>query len=292
MPDALLADGTVTDVVAFDDLSTGFAINIDGLAGGRLVEATILDLTPSTPRSRARTRSCTWAPEDPSPARWPIRGRRTRPTRRAPPRCSSRPAAPTSTWWWRRRRRCTAPTPASSGADGRTAGQPVRGVQKLAHEVLHATWQPHRAAHWRSVLPAVPAHAAVGHAPAAVVPAFVSARWRAGRCRCTATAPSPGTSPTSAPVEYVLLAALGRVSSAEAVNWRSGPTASLLEAVDVLDIVEDTSKPTPRTARRRRRPHPGRQLDCAATGIGGVSRPELREGLETTVAWYRESLGA
>ena len=38
----LLADDSVTEVVAFDDLSTGFAENLDGV-DAKLVEATILD---------------------------------------------------------------------------------------------------------------------------------------------------------------------------------------------------------------------------------------------------------
>ncbi len=125
----LLADGAVTEVVAtFDDLSTGYAANVDGL-DVELVEATILDPDALDARRVRGARSIVHLGARGSvPARWPIRGRHQANASGTTQVLEAARAPETSTWW----------SPSSSSVygantelpkhriDGRPAGQPVR----------------------------------------------------------------------------------------------------------------------------------------------------------------------
>ena len=134
---------------------------------------------------------------------------------------------------------------------------------------------------------------AVGHAYAAVVPAFVSAALE-GR-----PLPVHGDGTQSRDFTYVgtlcevlRTAAFDRVASPEPVNLAFGSRTSLLEMVGVLEEIVGHPLECEHQGRRAGDvDHTQADNTRLRELFPGVEPVGLREGLETTVSWYRESLG-
>lgn len=291
----LLADPTVTEIVAFDDLSTGFRENLAGL-DVELVEATILDpdaldtafagahsiihlgARGSVPRSVADP----WASHE---ANASGTTRVLEAARRAGD-VHLVVASSSSVYGANRelpKRESMVPQPVSPYA-----------ASKLATEAYTLAWQhtyglPTLAFRFFNVFGPMQA---VGHAYAAVVPAFVSAALE-GR-----PLPVHGDGTQSRDFTYVgtvcdLLrrAAVDRTTCPEPVNLAFGSRTSLLEMISVLEDI--VGHPLQREHQGRRAgdvDHTQADNTKLRELFGTIEPVDLREGLETTVAWYRESL--
>lgn len=292
----LLADDSVTEVVAFDDLSTGFAENLDGV-DAKLVEATILD-PDALDAAFAGAHSIVH-----------LGARGSVPRSVVDPWASHQANASGTTQVLEAARRAGdayVVVASSSSVYGANTELPKResmvarpvspyAASKLATESYTLAWQhtyglPTLAFRFFNVFGPMQA---VGHAYAAVVPAFVSAALE-GR-----PLPVHGDGTQSRDFTYVgtvcevlRTAAVDRVISPEPVNLAFGSRTSLLEMIGVLE--EIVGHPLEREHQGRRAgdvDHTQADNTRLRELFPGVDPVELREGLETTVAWYRESLG-
>lgn len=291
----LLVDDTVTEVVALDDLSTGFKENLDG-TGISLVEGTILD--PGVlDEVFADAHSVVH-----------LGARGSVPRSVADPWTSHQANASGTAQVLEAARRAGdlhVVVASSSSVYGANTELPKResmvarpvspyAASKLATEAYTLAWQhtyglPTLAFRFFNVFGPMQA---VGHAYAAVVPAFVSAALE-GR-----PLPVHGEGTQSRDFTYVgtvcevlRRAAVDQVVSTEPVNLAFGSRTSLLEMIAILEDI--LGHPLEREHQGRRAGDVDHtQADNARLRelFPDVTPVELQEGLETTVAWYRESL--
>jgi len=292
----LLADEAVTEVVALDDLSTGFKENLDGVRA-ELIEATILDPDALD------------AAFDGADSVIHLGARGSVPRSVADPWASHQANASGTVQVLEAARRAGdlhVVVASSSSVYGANRELPKReslvarpvspyAASKLATEAYTLAWQhtyglPALAFRFFNVFGPMQA---VGHAYAAVVPAFVAAALE-GR-----PLPVHGDGSQSRDFTYVgtvcevlRLAAMGRVTSPEPVNLAFGSRTSLLEMIDILEGI--VGHPLEREHMGRRAgdvDHTQADNSRLRELFPGVQPVELTEGLETTVSWYRESLG-
>ncbi len=291
----LLDDGEVTEVVALDDLSTGFKENLDG-TGVTLVEGTILD-AEVLDEVLAGAHSVVH-----------LGARGSVPRSVADPWASHQANASGTAQVLEAARRAGGlhvVVASSSSVYGANTELPKResmvarpvspyAASKLATEAYTLAWQhtyglPTLAFRFFNVFGPMQA---VGHAYAAVVPAFVSAALE-GR-----PLPVHGEGVQSRDFTYVgtvcevlRRAALDQVISTEPVNLAFGSRTSLLEMIAILEDI--LGHPLEREHQGRRAgdvDHTQADNSRLRELFPDVAPVELREGLETTVAWYRESL--
>jgi UDP-glucose 4-epimerase len=292
----LLATDGVEEVVAVDDLSTGDRANLAGL-DVELVEATILD-PDALDAAFAGAHSVVH-----------LGARGSVPRSVADPWASHEANASGTVQVLEAARRAGdlhVVVASSSSVYGANPELPKResmvplpvspyAASKLATEAYTLAWQrtyglPTLAFRFFNVFGPMQA---VGHAYAAVVPAFVAAALE-GR-----PLPVHGDGTQSRDFTYVgtvcevlARAAVDRVTHAEAVNLAFGTRTSLLEMIDVLEGV--LGHPL------EREHHPRRAGDVDHTQADttrlrelfpGVQPVGLETGLRATVEWYREALG-
>jgi UDP-glucose 4-epimerase len=288
----LVSDPQITEVVAFDDLSTGLRSNLDGI-DVKLVEASILDATaldaafegvasvvhlaarPSVPRSLAD----------------PMRSHLVNATGTVEVLEAARRAgdvhvvvASSSSVYGAN------PTlPKSESAT--TLPLSPYAASKLATEAYALAYQhsfglPALAFRFFNVFgPLQPA----GHAYAAVVPAFVSAALE-GR-----PLPVQGDGKQSRDFTYVgtvsdvlVDAVRRRVTSTEPVNLAFGTRTDLLDVIDLLGAILETNllvqHEEPRAGDVRHSQADSTRLYELFPDIDAVT---LREGLARTVEWFR-----
>ncbi|MBS1839197.1 MAG: NAD-dependent epimerase/dehydratase family protein [Actinobacteria bacterium] len=291
----LLDDGEVTEVVALDDLSTGFKENLDG-TGVTLVEGTILD-PEVLDEVLAGAHSVVH-----------LGARGSVPRSVADPWASHQANASGTAQVLEAARRAGGlhvVVASSSSVYGANTELPKResmvarpvspyAASKLATEAYTLAWQhtyglPTLAFRFFNVFGPMQA---VGHAYAAVVPAFVSAALE-GR-----PLPVHGEGVQSRDFTYVgtvcevlRRAALDQVISTEPVNLAFGSRTSLLEMIAILEDI--LGHPLEREHQGRRAgdvDHTQADNSRLRELFPDVTPVELRAGLETTVAWYRESL--
>lgn len=291
----LLADEAVSEIVAFDDLSTGFRDNVAGL-DVELVEATILD-PDALDAAFAGAHSIVH-----------LGARGSVPRSVADPWASHEANASGTTRVLEAARRAGdvhVVVASSSSVYGANRELPKResmvpqpvspyAASKLATEAYTLAWQhtyglPTLAFRFFNVFGPMQA---VGHAYAAVVPAFVSAALD-GR-----PLPVHGDGTQSRDFTYVgtvceLLrrAAVDRTTCPEPVNLAFGTRTSLLEMISVLEDI--LGHPLEREHQGRRAGdvnHTQADNSRLRELFGTVEAVSLRDGLATTVAWYRESL--
>jgi UDP-glucose 4-epimerase len=291
----LLETPGVTGIVAFDDLSTGFRENIDGLDVD-LVEATILD-------PDALDTACTGAH---SIVHLGARG--SVPRSVADPWASHEANASGTTQVLEAARRAGdvhVVVASSSSVYGANPELPKResmvpmpvspyAASKLATESYTLAWQrtyglPALAFRFFNVFGPMQA---VGHAYAAVVPAFLAAALRGEPL------PVHGDGTQSRDFTYVgtvceVLArsAVDRTTSDGPVNLAFGSRTSLLEMIEVLEDI--LGHPLEREHQGRRAgdvDHTQADNTRLRELFPDVEPVDLRSGLERTVDWYRSAL--
>lgn len=288
----LVASGRVDEVVAFDNLSTGFRENLDGV-GAELVEATILD-----PAALDRAL-------DGASAVVHLGARGSVPRSVADPEASHDANSTGTLQVLEAARRAgglqvvVASSSSVYGANTQLpkvetmATRPVSpyAASKLATESYTLAWQhtygmPTLAFRFFNVFGPLQA---AGHAYAAVVPAFVAAAM-AGE-----PLPVHGDGTQSRDFTYVetvcsvlMDAVVRRVSHPEPVNLAFGTRTSLLEVIAILEELLGHELP-----RQHSDPRVGdvKHTQADNTVLRGlfpdVQPVDLREGLEATVEWFR-----
>ncbi len=284
-------------VVCLDDLSTGFAENVDGL-DVELVEATILD-PAALDAAFLGAHSIVH-----------LGARGSVPRSVADPWASHQANASGTTQVLEAARRAGdlhVVVASSSSVYGANTELPKResmvarpvspyAASKLATESYTLAWQhtyglPTLAFRFFNVFGPMQA---VGHAYAAVVPAFVSAALE-GR-----PLPVHGDGTQSRDFTYVgtvcevlRRAALERVTSPEPVNLAFGSRTSLLEMITVMEDI--LGHPLEREHQGRRAgdvDHTQADNSRLLELFPGIEAVGLRNGLTTTIDWYRESLAS
>lgn len=293
----LHADDAVTDVIAVDDLSTGFKENLDGtgisLVEGTILEPDVLDEVFDGAHSVVH-----------------LGARGSVPRSVADPWASHQANASGTAQVLEAARRAGdlhVVVASSSSVYGANTELPKResmvarpvspyAASKLATEAYTLAWQhtyglPTLAFRFFNVFGPMQA---VGHAYAAVVPAFVSAALE-GR-----PLPVHGEGTQSRDFTYVgtvcevlRRAALEQVTSPEPVNLAFGSRTSLIEMIAILEDI--VGHPLEREHQGRRAgdvDHTQADNTRLLELFPDIAAVGLREGLETTVAWYRQSLAS
>jgi len=290
----LVASGRVDEVVAFDNLSTGFRENLDGV-GAELVEATILD-----PAALDRAL-------DGASAVVHLGARGSVPRSVADPEASHDANSTGTLQVLEAARRAgglqvvVASSSSVYGANTQLpkvetmATRPVSpyAASKLATESYTLAWQhtygmPTLAFRFFNVFGPLQA---AGHAYAAVVPAFVAAAM-AGE-----PLPVHGDGTQSRDFTFVetvcsvlMDAVVRRVSHPEPVNLAFGTRTSLLEVISILEELLGHELP-----RQHSDPRVGdvKHTQADNTVLRGlfpdVEPVDLRDGLEATVRWFAAS---
>lgn len=282
----------VTEVVAFDNLSTGYATNLDGL-DVRLVEASILDVDALD------------AEVDGAAAVVHLAARASVPRSIADP-VASHDANATGTLnvleAARRHGGVHVVVASSSSVYGANPELPKReelasrpmspyAASKLATESYTLAWQhsydmPTLAFRFFNVFGPLQA---AGHAYAAVIPAFVDAALRGEPLQVHGDGTQSRDFTYVDTVCSVLADAVRRrVSSPEPVNLAFGTRTTLLEVIELIEALLGHAVKVEHTASRVGDvPHSQAANDRLLELFPDVTPVDLRTGLSATIDWFR-----
>lgn len=282
----------VTEVVAFDNLSTGYASNLDGL-DVRLVEASILDVDALD------------AEVDGAAAVVHLAARASVPRSIADP-VASHDANATGTLnvleVARRHGGVHVVVASSSSVYGANPELPKReelasrpmspyAASKLATESYTLAWQhsydmPTLAFRFFNVFGPLQA---AGHAYAAVIPAFVDAALRGEPLQVHGDGTQSRDFTYVDTVCGVLADAVRRrVSSPEPVNLAFGTRTTLLEVIELIEALLGHAVKVEHTASRVGDvPHSQAANDRLLELFPDVTPVDLRTGLSATIDWFR-----